>query len=234
MEVVCDNFFRLGENSVKRRPTIKVIECAVVGLTGHMNIISKKPHQPRRPLLAAMILGTAIGAFGTGQAVQAQNTEQTHQIVTDMSRYCTVCWRNARLHPDSWGDCTQEVFSRMLQRVAPTSWEQALRGEGEERREFLRAIDAVKKRTQRALRRSTSLNDELVADHREARSQDLVQQRELVSRAAAELLSPRQQRIMQLSFDGWSVQEIADEMQLPAERVSDEKYKGIRKLRATF
>jgi DNA-directed RNA polymerase specialized sigma24 family protein len=37
-----------------------------------------------------------------------------------------------------------------------------------------------------------------------------------------------------LSFDGWSVQEIADEMQLPPERVSDEKYKAIRKLRATF
>jgi RNA polymerase sigma factor (sigma-70 family) len=181
-----------------------------------------------------MFLGTAIGALGSAAPVHAQASESTQRIVNDMSRYCTVCWRNARLHPDSWGDCTQEVFSRMLQRVAPTAWEQALRGEGEERREFLRAIDAVKKRTQRAMRRSASLNDELVADHREGRGQDVVHQREMVSRAAAELLSPRQQRILQLSFDGWSVQEISDEMQLPAERVSDEKYKAIRKLRATF
>jgi RNA polymerase sigma factor (sigma-70 family) len=201
----------------------------------HMNTLSEKSLRPRRPLLAAMILGTAIGAaLGSATPAHAEAVEPAPQIVNDMSRYCTVCWRNARLHPDCWGDCTQEVFSRMLQRVAPTSWEQALRGEGEERRGFLRAIDAVKKRTQRAMRRSASLHEEVVADHREPRGQDLVQQREMVSRAAAELLSPRQQRILQLSFDGWSVQEIADEMQLPPERVSDEKYKAIRKLRATF
>ena len=34
-----------------------------------------------------------------------------------------------------------------------------------------------------------------------------------------------------LSFEGWSVHEIAEEMQIPAERISDEKYKAIRKLR---
>jgi RNA polymerase sigma factor (sigma-70 family) len=184
--------------------------------------------------MVAMILGTAITALGGAAPSQAQHSPQTLEIVNDMSRYCTVCWRNARLHPDYWGDCTQEVFNRMLQRVAPTAWEQALRGEGDEHREFLRAIDAVKKRTQRAMRRSCSLNDEVVADHREPRDRNVAHQREEVSRAAAELLSPRQQRIIQMSFDGWSVQEIADELQLPPERVSDEKYKAIRKLRATF
>ena len=121
----------------------------------------------------------------------------------------------------------------MLQRVAPDSWEEALRGDGEERREFLRAIDAVKKRTQRSLRRSTSLN-EVVADERDHQERQVSDERDAVRRAAAELLSPRQQRILQLSFDGWSVQEISDEMQLAAERVSDEKYKAIRKLRASF
>src|SRR5438094_162707 len=50
--------------------------------------------------------------------------------------------------------------------------------------------------------------------------------------AAAELLSQRQQRILRLSFEGWSVHEISDELNLPPERVSDEKYKAIRKLRA--
>ena len=34
-----------------------------------------------------------------------------------------------------------------------------------------------------------------------------------------------------MSFEGWSVQEMAEELRLPAERVSDEKYKAIRKLR---
>jgi RNA polymerase sigma factor (sigma-70 family) len=188
----------------------------------------------RRGAVAAMLLGTALTAFGTAAAARADaSPDGTVRIVNDMSRYCTVCWRNARLHPDYWGDCTQEVFSRMLQRVSPDSWDQALRGEGEERREFLRAIDAVKKRTQRALRRSTGLND-VVADDRDNQERQVAEERDAVRRAAAEFLSPRQQRIVQLSFDGWSVQEIAGEMQLPAERVSDEKYKAIRKLRSSF
>ena len=48
------------------------------------------------------------------------------------------------------------------------------------------------------------------------------------------MLSPRQQRIVRMSFEGWSVHDIASELRLPPERVSDEKYKAIRKLRATF
>jgi DNA-directed RNA polymerase specialized sigma24 family protein len=36
---------------------------------------------------------------------------------------------------------------------------------------------------------------------------------------------------LQLTVEGWSVQEIAGELQVGAERVSDEKYKAIRKLR---
>jgi RNA polymerase sigma factor (sigma-70 family) len=190
------------------------------------------PARSRRNTAVAMLLGTALTVFGGATTARAEAPDAS-RVVNDMSRYCTVCWRNARLHPDYWGDCTQEVFSRMLQRVSPTAWEQALRGDGEERKEFLRAIDAVKKRTQRALRRSTNLND-VVADGRDGVERVRADERDAVRRAAAELLSPRQQRILQLSFDGWSVQEISDELHLPAERVSDEKYKAIRKLRATF
>ena len=49
--------------------------------------------------------------------------------------------------------------------------------------------------------------------------------------AAMELLSERQQRIIQLSLEGWSVHDIASELKTGPERVSDEKYKAIRKLR---
>jgi len=180
-----------------------------------------------------MFLGTALGALGAAAPARADAPDGTIRIVNDMSRYCTVCWRNARLHPDYWSDCTQEVFSRMLQRVSPQEWEQALRGDGEEHREFLRAIDAVKKRTQRALRRSRTLN-EVVGDDRDDLERARADEREAVRRAAAELLSPRQQRIVGMSFDGWSVHEIAAQLHLPAERVSDEKYKAIRKLRISF
>ena len=49
------------------------------------------------------------------------------------------------------------TLGRLLQRVGADAWETALKGDGEERREFLRAIDAVKKRTQRGYKRSPQL-----------------------------------------------------------------------------
>jgi RNA polymerase sigma factor (sigma-70 family) len=179
--------------------------------------------------VVAMVLGTALSAFGpaTGNAAPP---DAAARAVNDLSRYCTACWRNARLHPDCWGDCTQEVLTRLLQRVEPDAWGDVLRQEGEERREFLRAIDAVKKRTQRQRRWAAGAPD-AVPDRRDGVERRRAEDREAINRAAAEVLTARQQRILQMSFEGWSVQDLAAELQLPPERVSDEKYKAIRKLR---
>jgi RNA polymerase sigma factor (sigma-70 family) len=178
----------------------------------------------KRPYVMAVVLGTALSV----SAAPGQAAVQT-QAITDMSRYCATCWRNAHLPLDSWSDCTQEVFRRLLERVPTDAWEQALRGEGEERREFLRAIDTVKKRTQRARKFSPAIDS--VADRHDPERRCLREEREVVDRAAAVVLSPRQQRIVQLSFDGWSVQEMSEDLNMPVERISDEKYKAIRKLR---
>jgi RNA polymerase sigma factor (sigma-70 family) len=190
--------------------------------------MAKPVERTRRPkhgrYLVAMVLGTALSAAGV-PAVAAET-----RAVQDISRYCTACWRNARLHPDSWPDCTQEVFSRLLERVSPDAWGQVLRDEAEERREFLRAIDAVKKRTQRA-RRGSSLTD-AVADRRDLQERSLADRRESVQVLAARHLTPRQQEIVRLSLNGWSVHEIAERLAVPAARVSDEKYKAVRRLRA--
>jgi RNA polymerase sigma factor (sigma-70 family) len=146
-----------------------------------------------------------------------------------MSRYCTVCWRNARLQPDHWSDCTQEVLARLLERVAPDRWEHVLKQESEERREFLRAIDTVKKRSQRAHRPGSLEAD--VPDGRGVRSQALTDIRQSVLQAAEQSLTARQFEIVRLTLDGWSVAEIAEHLDLPATRVSDEKYKAIQRLR---
>ena len=182
----------------------------------------------RRPYMMAVVLGTALTALGSAPASAAP--EPALRAVNDLSRYCTTCWRNARLHPDVWTDCTQEVLSRLLERVGPSSWGRVLKDDGEERREFLRAIDAVKKRTQRA-RRWAPEPAEGVADRRDLHRRAVADEREAVALASAEVLSERQRRIMQLSFDGWNVHEIAAELRTPPERVSDEKYKAVRKLR---
>jgi RNA polymerase sigma factor (sigma-70 family) len=192
---------------------------------------SAPPASAGRRYFMAVVLGTTLTALGSapGQATAAAS-ETTVRAVNDISRYCTTCWRNARLHPDCWTDCTQEVFSRLLERVTPDAFSRVLKVEGEERREFLRAIDTVKKRTQRRRKFSSTLT-EVVADRHDPRERRIADERETVRQAAEELLSHRQQRILQMSFEGWSVQDIAEELQVPAERVSDEKYKAIKKLR---
>lgn len=186
------------------------------------------PGAVSRRLMAAVVAGTALSAVGAD--ARAAGPHPADQAVQDISRYCQVCWRNARLDPSSWSDCTQEVLVRLLQTVEPTKWSALLKqDENEDRREFLRAIDAVKKRTQRA-RKLSGLADE-VADRRFGPEATRNELHEEVDRASRKVLSQRQQQILRLTCDGWSVPEIADELATTVERVSDEKYKAIRKLR---
>lgn len=183
----------------------------------------------KRPYVMAMVLGTALSVNAAPGHAAVQTSPDAVKAIAEMSRYCATCWRNSRLPMDSWSDCTQEVFRRLLERVPADAWNQALHGEGEERREFLRAIDTVKKRTQRARKISPAIDS--VADRRDPQRLRLREEREVVNLAAAEVLSPRQQRIVQMSFEGWSVQDMSTELRVPVERISDEKYKAIRKLR---
>ena len=182
-----------------------------------------------RSIMAAVVLGTAMTALATGNV---EASDVSPRAVNDISRYCQACWRNARLPADRWGDCTQQVFTRLLERVEPTKWENVLALEGDERKEFLRAIDTVKKRTQR-----TRKYHELIHDFADAQTEvanDLRERRDEVALAAQSVLSPRHQRILELTVGGWAVPEIATELGTTVERVSDEKYKAIRKLRAHF
>src|SRR5438477_1424483 len=108
-----------------------------------------------RHYLAAMVLGTALAAGAGGSAGAG---EISGQAIQDISRYCTTCWRNARLPVDRWSDCTQEVLRRLLERLEPDAWKQVLAQDSDERREFVRAIDAVKKRTLRERRAFTLID----------------------------------------------------------------------------
>ncbi|MCE9531328.1 MAG: sigma-70 family RNA polymerase sigma factor [Planctomycetes bacterium] len=179
-----------------------------------------------RSLMVAFVFGAALASM---PAEKAQAAEPSEKAVNDISRYCQACWRNARLHPDSWSDCTQEVFTRLLESVEPTRWSTLLKKEAEDHREFLRAIDAVKKRNQRS--RKYAVLGEDVTDHRGQPESARNELRQELDRVAQDVLGERQQKIVQLSCAGWSIPEIAKELRTTVARVSDEKYKAIRKLR---
>jgi RNA polymerase sigma factor (sigma-70 family) len=181
-----------------------------------------KGRRSRRAVATALVMGLA--------ALTAQATES--ELVHDIQRYCAVCWRNARLDPGLWDDCTQEVCCRLLgkARAGELDLNLVLADDTAERRELVRAIDMVRKRVQRA-RRLQPLDDQLTPgpdlDRRDRERQELG---EILEAARRAVLSPRQDRIVELWTRGWTVPDIAESLDLPVARVSDEKYKALRKL----
>src|SRR6516225_3469842 len=95
--------------------------------------------------------GPAAMALVIGLAALTATASES-ELVRDIQRYCTVCWRNARLDPGLWDDCTQEVCCRLLgkARAGQLDLNLVLADDTPERRELVRAIDMVRKRVQRS------------------------------------------------------------------------------------
>jgi DNA-directed RNA polymerase specialized sigma24 family protein len=175
-----------------------------------------------RPAAMALVMGLA--------ALTAQATES--DLVRDIQRYCTACWRNAHLDPMLWDDCTQEVCCRLLAkaRTGELDLTRVMADDTPERRELVRAIDMVRKRVQRARRHQPIETQMAVGDDQDERLRQRRELGEILEAARRAVLSPRQDRILDLWTQGWTVPDIASLLDLPVARVSDEKYKALRKL----
>ena len=173
------------------------------------------------PTAVALVVGLA--------ALTAQASET--DLVRDIQRYCTACWRNARLDPRLWDDCTQEVCCRLLSKAREGQLDltQVLAEDTDERRELVRAIDMVRKRVQRA-KRYQPLDGHVPSTEIDRRHREQLELGEILEAARRSVLSPRQDRIIELWMRGWAVPEIGAELKMPLARVSDEKYKALRKL----
>ena len=178
----------------------------------------------RKAGTTAMVLVMGLAAL-TAQATESE-------LVHDIQRYCAVCWRNARLDPGLWDDCTQEVCCRLLTKARAGELELnlVLADDTPERRELVRAIDMVRKRVQRARRHAVLDDQGTPGPDIDGRNRDRQELGEILEAARRAVLSPRQDQIVELWTRGWNVPEIADELDMPVARVSDEKYKALRKL----
>ena len=187
---------------------------------------------PKVPVVAARSrkMGPTAVALVVGLAALTAQASET-DLVRDIQRYCTACWRNARLDPRLWDDCTQEVCCRLLTKAREGQLDltQVLAEDTDERRELVRAIDMVRKRVQRA-KRYQPLEGHVPATEIDQRHRDRLELGEILEAARRAVLSPRQDRIIELWMRGWAVPEIGTELKMPLARVSDEKYKALRKL----
>lgn len=173
---------------------------------------------------AAMALVMGLAAL-TSQASEGD-------LVRDIQRYCTACWRNARLDPGLWEDCTQEVCCRLLgkARAGQLDLNLVLSDDTPERRELIRAIDMVRKRVQRT-KKYQALDEQITpGSDLDARDRERQELGELLENARRAVLTERQDRIVEMWTRGWTVPEISDSLAIPVARVSDEKYKALRKL----
>jgi RNA polymerase sigma factor (sigma-70 family) len=175
-----------------------------------------------RAALPAVALAVGLAA------ISAQTAEGL--VVRDIQRYCTACWRNARIDPGDWDDCTQEVCVRLLTkaRAGELDITLVLEEDTPERRELVRAIDMVRKRVQRT-RRPLSLADDAARPDGPGHTERL-ELGDLLLSARRAVLSERQDTILELWMRGWSMPEIAGRLGMTVARVSDEKYKALRKL----
>jgi DNA-binding NarL/FixJ family response regulator len=170
-------------------------------------------------------------AFVIGLAALSAQASET-DLVRDIQRYCTVCWRNAHLDPTLWEDCTQEVCCRLLAKARAGQLElnQVMADDTPERRELVRAIDMVRKRVQRA-KRHLPLDPVITPSvDVDRKNRERFELGEILETARRAVLSTRQDKILELWMRGWTVPEIGEELEMALARVSDEKYKALRKL----
>lgn len=174
------------------------------------------------PAAMALVMGLA--------ALTAQATE--NDLVRDIQRYCVVCWRNAHLDPMLWDDCTQEVCCRLLgkARAGELDLNRVLSEDSPERRELVRAIDMVRKRVQRSRRLQPIESSEIPSPDHDHRWRDRRELGEILEAARRAVLTGRQDRIIEMWTHGGTVPEIAASLEMSVARVSDEKYKALRKL----
>lgn len=178
-------------------------------------------------------LATFAVAFAAAMGGSAAATASELESIDKIERYCTASWRNAGINQQDWTDCTQQAITELLDRISRQGLSTAIgNADSAERRELNRSVWRMTQRWRRSTR-WFSLDEARVAastaDHNET-----AHAWEQVTTAGEKCLSERQQRILELTRDGWKVGEIADQLDISPARVSDEKYKAIAKLQTAL
>ena len=184
--------------------------------------------------IPTFVLSVAWFTLSTAQEAGAAEPQPQHgsRTLRQIESYCTASWRNSQIPRAEWSDCSQQVFAELLQRVPRNHLANAvLDSKSMERRELNRTIWRIIKRWSRAIRH-VSLGRSDWPDpstiHPPPQDEDCV---ETIMKIAAERLTPRQQQILDCLRDGQSIAAISNRLAIPTQRVSDEKYRAIQKIR---
>jgi RNA polymerase sigma factor (sigma-70 family) len=161
--------------------------------------------------------------------------------LAQLDRYLARAWYRAGLSPQQHDDCTQAVYTTLLQTLGRDRFDQllgevglfgirdVLSRETAEGPDFFRAVDTVKKRAQRE-RTFQPLDavDVSTMNRPDGPSSDW---KSTLQEAIQSSLSPREAALIQATLQGETPAEIAQQWGIAPKTVSNEKTRALQKLR---
>jgi len=176
-----------------------------------------------------------------GSTVAEANPADLSAGLAQLDRYLARSWFRAGLAAQQHDDCTQAVYTSLLQTLGRDRFDSLLGEIGQfgikdvlsretaEGPDFFRAVDAVKKRAQRE-RAFQPLDgvDAAVTNRIDGSHADW---QSTVQDAIAQSLSPREAALIQATLQGESPAEIANQWGVAPKTVSNEKTRAFQKLR---
>lgn len=162
--------------------------------------------------------------------------------LVQLDRYLARCWSRAGINPQQQDDCTQAVYTSLLQNLGRTGFDNLAANVGQHGipqvlnrdtplgPDFFRAVDMVKKR---ATRQKTFV---ALDDHTEpvvsAGSDGAAENwRGVLNDAIDRSLNPREADLIRATLQGFSPAEIASQWGVTPKTVSNEKSRAFQKLR---
>jgi len=209
--------------------------------------MAAKPAHPRKLALqhatcAAILAASFAGPLAADSTVALQSAtcasilaggvaSLKSSTVDAIRQYCHSSWRQAGMPDYEWDDCTQDVMVELMTRLSQREIDLTIEDPGStQRRELMRSVWCVTQRWRRACAKQPVSLDALpeqVLPRNGVAEVDCDLEK---LHQAIEELNPSQQAILHRVRQGESVAEIAEQMDVPAARVSDQKYKAVRKL----
>lgn len=159
-----------------------------------------------------------------------------------MSRYLARSWARAGIGPQHFEDCSQAVYTTLLQQFGRDGFDQTLAEIGrhgipkilnrdtERGPDFFRAIDMVKKRTLRQ-KSHLALDDQFDLPESAGADGASADWRGALNDAITRSLNAREADLIQATLQGFSPAEIATRWGVAPKTVSNEKTRALGKLR---
>jgi RNA polymerase sigma factor (sigma-70 family) len=189
------------------------------------------------------VQGAAVDQFLESSQSTLVDPEATSSGLNQLNRYLARTWSRAGIAPHAHDDCTQGVFTSLLEQFGRTRFDllvsdvgnagipRVLGREAPLGPDFLRAVDMIKKRAQRE-KHHVPIDEQLdVAVGNNEGASALEDWSGSIQDAITLSLNPREAELIRETMRGCSPSEIAERWGVAPKTVSNEKTRAFAKLR---